>query len=183
MMKYVPNILTVIRILLIGIYLLFFYSDLNYALYYAISIFILAGITDIADGYLARKYEVISKFGQVADPFADKAMQLTCLLTLAYAYYIDPWIAWIILGKEVFLILSGVILLLYKTKIIIPSNIFGKLTTVFIYIAILLSVLKVEYVNSIFYIVVLFAAVTLVQYIAIGIHKIRKYVEHEGKHA
>src|SRR5690606_16745765 len=140
-MKHIPNILTIFRILLIGVYLIVFYSGISNAVLYAVGIFLLAGITDILDGYLARKFNVISKFGQVADPFADKGMQLTTLFTLSNKGIIDKWFVYLIFGKEFFLIISSAILLFYKTRIIIPSNLFGKATTVLIYLAIIISVL------------------------------------------
>ena len=187
MMKHVPNILTVFRILLIGVYLIVFYSDLQYATLYAVGIFLFAGVTDVLDGYLARKYDVESKFGQIADPFADKGMQLTTLFTLSSKGFIDKWIPYLILAKELFLIISGAILLLYKTKIIIPSNIFGKATTVLIYVAIIISVisgtgiLKIEapIVEYIFIGVV----ITLFQYIGIGIQKLKSFYKGDKKEA
>ncbi|HHU55499.1 MAG TPA: CDP-diacylglycerol--glycerol-3-phosphate 3-phosphatidyltransferase, partial [Acholeplasmataceae bacterium] len=156
-MKLVPNILTIFRLFLIPIYLLVFYSSIDNNLWYAIGIFLLASVTDIVDGFIARKFNAITKIGQLLDPLADKLMQLTVLLTLSLDGYIKMWVFWIILGKELLMILSGSILFLSKTKIIISSNIFGKLTTVLIYIAIILSVFKVDIVDYIFMIVITIA--------------------------
>uniref|UniRef100_UPI00359F6646 CDP-alcohol phosphatidyltransferase family protein n=1 Tax=Jeotgalibaca porci TaxID=1868793 RepID=UPI00359F6646 len=68
-MKHVPNLLTLLRLFMIPIYLLVFYMESPNALQYALFIFIGASFTEVLDGYLARKYEVVSKFGIVADPF------------------------------------------------------------------------------------------------------------------
>lgn len=185
MMKHIPNILTIFRILLIGVYLIVFYSGISNAVLYAVGIFLLAGITDVLDGYLARKFNVISKFGQVADPFADKGMQLTTLFTLSNKGIIDKWVVYLIFGKEFFLIISSAILLFYKTRIIIPSNLFGKATTVLIYLAIIISVLgevfqfNTQVVDYIFIGVVIFAGITLIQYIGIGIQKVKSFYNAE----
>lgn len=185
MMKHIPNILTMFRILLIGVYLIVFYSGISNAVLYAVGIFLLAGITDVLDGYLARKFNVISKFGQVADPFADKGMQLTTLFTLSNKGIIDKWVVYLIFGKEFFLIISSAILLFYKTRIIIPSNLFGKATTVLIYLAIIISVLgevfqfNTQVVDYIFIGVVIFAGITLIQYIGIGIQKVKSFYNAE----
>lgn len=185
MMKHIPNILTMFRILLIGVYLIVFYSGISNAVLYAVGIFLLAGITDVLDGYLARKFNVISKFGQVADPFADKGMQLTTLFTLSNKGIIDKWVVYLIFGKELFLIISSAILLFYKTRIIIPSNLFGKATTVLIYLAIIISVLgevfqfNTQVVDYIFIGVVIFAGITLIQYIGIGIQKVKSFYNAE----
>lgn len=184
-MKHIPNILTIFRILLIGVYLIVFYSGISNAVLYAVGIFLLAGITDVLDGYLARKFNVISKFGQVADPFADKGMQLTTLFTLSNKGIIDKWVVYLIFGKELFLIISSAILLFYKTRIIIPSNLFGKATTVLIYLAIIISVLgevfqfNTQVVDYIFIGVVIFAGITLIQYIGIGIQKVKSFYNAE----
>ncbi|HEY8436729.1 MAG TPA: CDP-alcohol phosphatidyltransferase family protein [Haloplasmataceae bacterium] len=184
-MKHIPNILTMFRILLIGVYLIVFYSGISNAVLYAVGIFLLAGITDVLDGYLARKFNVISKFGQVADPFADKGMQLTTLFTLSNKGIIDKWVVYLIFGKELFLIISSAILLFYKTRIIIPSNLFGKATTVLIYLAIIISVLgevfqfNTQVVDYIFIGVVIFAGITLIQYIGIGIQKVKSFYNAE----
>lgn len=185
MMKHIPNILTIFRILLIGVYLIVFYSGISNAVLYSVGIFLLAGITDVLDGYLARKFNVISKFGQVADPFADKGMQLTTLFTLSNKGIIDKWVVYLIFGKELFLIISSAILLFYKTRIIIPSNLFGKATTVLIYLAIIISVLgevfqfNTQVVDYIFIGVVIFAGITLIQYIGIGIQKVKSFYNAE----
>lgn len=178
-MKHVPNILTTIRIFLVFIYLSVFYSGHEYALPIALTIFFIAGVTDVVDGYIARKYQVISRFGQVMDPLADKMMQVTVLITLSLEHYIEYWIVYIILAKELFMILSGLVLYFSKTKIVIPSNKFGKMTTVMIYLSILLSVVEFKYINHVFSLVILLSLVTLLQYILIGLGKLKAYFKHK----
>ena len=99
-MKRVPNILTLIRLFLIPFYLMVFYSDTAHPVRWAMIIFLVASLTDIIDGYIARKYDAITKFGQVADPFADKVMQISVLYTLMDIGYIENWFFLIVLIKD-----------------------------------------------------------------------------------
>ena len=89
----VPNILTVIRLFLVPMFIIVFFSSLEKALLYSVLIFIIAGITDVLDGFIARKYNLITKWGQVVDPFADKMMQLTVLVCFSIKKYISVWFA------------------------------------------------------------------------------------------
>ena len=77
----IPNILTTLRILLIPFYL-FLFSNHYYV--FALLIFILASITDIYDGYFARKYNYVTNFGSFFDPFADKLLVISSLVTFLY---------------------------------------------------------------------------------------------------
>ncbi|WP_242942339.1 CDP-diacylglycerol--glycerol-3-phosphate 3-phosphatidyltransferase [Hathewaya proteolytica] len=129
-----PNILTLIRLLLIPLFLLVFFSNAEHSLILSIVIFIISGITDILDGYLARKHNLITKLGTVLDPLADKLMLLTVLISLTIKKVIPNCVPIIILIKESIMIMGGI--LLYKKNTVIPSNIFGKLSTFFFYIAI-----------------------------------------------
>ena len=136
MPRYVPNIITSIRFLLVPIYILVFYSDMNNSLLYATLIFALAGITDMLDGYIARKYDLITKLGTVLDPLADKLMQLTVLVTFTSKNYIPMWAIVIIGIKEILMILGGLILYYGKNDIAIPSDKYGKFATVMFYVTI-----------------------------------------------
>lgn len=80
MFKHLPNILTIIRFLLIPVIVLFALNN-NYIA--AIVVLTISGITDILDGYIARRFNLISDFGKLMDPFADKATQLTILVVLS----------------------------------------------------------------------------------------------------
>ena len=93
----IPNILTIFRIVLVPIYLLIFFSDLPNKVLLAGLVFILAGVTDVLDGYIARKNNLITKLGTVLDPFADKLMSFTVLLSFTIAGFIPAWII-LILG-------------------------------------------------------------------------------------
>ena len=76
----VPNVLTMIRLLLVPVYVVLFVSGQKYA---ALVTFLAASLTDLLDGRIARKYNLITDFGKLVDPFADKVMVLTALLSMA----------------------------------------------------------------------------------------------------
>lgn len=120
-----PNLLTVLRILLIPV----FYSLYQKGLYgCALLVFLLASFTDFLDGYLARKWNQITNFGKLADPAADKIMVLTALYCLAANGRI-PWIApVVILCKELAMVLGSLFML--GKKVVVQANIWGKLATV-----------------------------------------------------
>ncbi|MGM0379361.1 MAG: CDP-diacylglycerol--glycerol-3-phosphate 3-phosphatidyltransferase [Bacillota bacterium] len=128
-----PNKISVFRLFLVPIYLFVF---IKYNINYAIIIFLIAGISDFLDGYIARKYNLITSFGKVIDPLADKLMLISVLASLVYAGYIPIIIFFIIFIKEIFLIFSGILLYFKKEKVVIASNTYGKLSTIFFYLAI-----------------------------------------------
>lgn len=140
-MKHLPNILTMMRLFLIPVFIYLFFSGTEEAHVYALLIYLLAGLTDVLDGYLARKYQVISVTGIVLDPLADKLMLLTALICLAMDGIVPPWILAVILAAEGTLILAGLFMYFRKNKDNIPSNKFGKAATVAFAVAVCLMVL------------------------------------------
>ncbi|GAB6107164.1 CDP-diacylglycerol--glycerol-3-phosphate 3-phosphatidyltransferase [Fusibacter bizertensis] len=140
-MKNIPNILTAIRLALVPVFPIVYFSNYESAHYLALIIFIFAGVTDFLDGYIARRYQYITPFGTVFDPLADKLMLLTALISLYSDRIIPFWVLLIMLIKELFMIVAGIYLYMRKAKLIIPSNVFGKLATVVFSLAIALLLL------------------------------------------
>ena len=134
MFKHLPNILTIIRFLLIPIIIIFALKD-NYIT--TIIILTISGLTDILDGYIARHFNFITDFGKLMDPLADKATQITLLAVLTIQKIIPLWILVIVLLKE-FLMVSGASFL-YGKELVVSSKWYGKLATVLFYIAIVCS--------------------------------------------
>jgi cardiolipin synthase len=126
--------LTLFRLALIPVFPLVFFSNLEHNFLYALVIFLLAGITDILDGAIARKYNLITKWGIVLDPLADKLMLICVLICLFLDSYIPKAVVIVVILKEFFMILSGIFL--YKKDTVIPSNILGKASTFLFYIAV-----------------------------------------------
>ena len=129
-----PNLLTVLRMVMIPIVIAFFTADLPY---WALAFFLLAEFTDFLDGRIARKYNLITTFGKVMDPLADKLMLMTTLFCLYATDRIPLWVPVVICVKECSMITIGA--LLYRKDIVLPANFFGKLATVLFTAAVLLS--------------------------------------------
>ena len=138
MFKHVPNILTIVRFLLIPVIIVFAMKD-NYVA--TIIVLTISGITDILDGYIARKFNFITDFGKLMDPLADKATQVTLLAILAIQKIIPFWIIAIVLLKE-FCMIAGASFL-YGKELVVSSKWYGKLSTVLFYIAIVGSLVTI----------------------------------------
>lgn len=141
MLKYVPNILTIIRFLLIPPIVITIAGE-NFIL--ALIFLILSAITDVLDGAIARKFDLVSDFGKLVDPLADKATQLAILVTLAVKGIIPFWILAIVIIKE-FAMISGASFL-YGKELVVSSKWYGKLATVLFYVAIGCSLI-IRYLN------------------------------------
>ena len=140
MLKHVPNILTIIRLLLIQIIIFYIFTG-NYIL--AFVFFTISGLTDIADGFIARKFNLISNFGKLMDPLADKLTQIATLTSLVLTNIIPIWILLIVLLKE-FIMICGASFL-YGKDVVVYSKWYGKLATVLFYIAIVISLLLKQF--------------------------------------
>lgn len=122
----VPNVLSLIRLLMVPVYILLFIRGERYP---ALIVFCAACLTDLFDGYIARKYSLITNLGKLLDPFADKVMVLSAMFSLAIGNQaippVLPWAAVIVLlAKELMMILGG--LLLLKKGIVVYSSMIGK---------------------------------------------------------
>ena len=136
MLKYVPNALTIIRFLLIPIIVISIFNG-NYII--AFIFFTISGITDIADGFIARKFNLISNFGKLMDPLADKLTQICTIASLTLIHMIPIGILAIVLLKE-FIMVAGASFL-YGKDVVVYSKWYGKLATVLFYLAIVFSLL------------------------------------------
>ncbi|SHM49082.1 CDP-diacylglycerol--glycerol-3-phosphate 3-phosphatidyltransferase [Phytopseudomonas punonensis] len=99
----IPNLLTVLRVLLIPIFILLFYMPFSWSYWAASAVFAFAAVTDWLDGYLARRWEQSTPFGAFLDPVADKLMVATALVLLV-AEHANLWLtlpAAIIIGREI----------------------------------------------------------------------------------
>lgn len=142
MLKYVPNILTIIRFLLIPpIVITIAYEEFILALIFLI----LSAITDVLDGTIARRFNFVTDFGKLVDPLADKATQTAILITLAVKEIIPFWILAIVIVKE-FAMIAGASFL-YGKELVVSSKWYGKLATVLFYVAIACSLI-IRYLNA-----------------------------------
>ncbi len=143
-----PNLITVFRIILVPVYLSLFFSDIDNKVFILGMIFMIAGVSDVLDGYIARKYNLISKLGSALDPFADKLMSFTVLITFTAIGLIPFWILIPMIIKEVIMITGGIILYLKHGKAVIPSNIYGKIATFSLYAAVLSIIINMNMIVS-----------------------------------
>ena len=143
MAKHIPNILTVLRFLLIPFIVYYTIVD-QYLL--AFIFLTISGLTDVLDGFIARKFNFITNFGKLIDPLADNTTQIAVLLTLAFKDIIPFWIIIVVAIKEATMIAGASFL--YGKELVVSSKWFGKLATVLFYIAIVCS-FGIKYWNTI----------------------------------
>ncbi len=122
----IPNLLTLLRLLLVPVYAVLFIQGRKYP---ALIVFLVACFTDLLDGFLARKLGQITDFGKLVDPFADKVMVLAAMFSMALGNAaipaVIPWTAvLILLAKEVVMVAGGLVML--KHGIVVYSNLIGK---------------------------------------------------------
>lgn len=117
----VPNGLTMLRMALLPVYWVVF---LHGKRYWALAVFIAASLTDLLDGHIARKHHLITNFGKLMDPLADKLMVLSVMLSLALSG-LAPWPALLVLLlKELTMVIGGALML--KRHIVVASKPIGK---------------------------------------------------------
>ena len=122
------NKITIFRVILVPVLLVLMYWDFPGHMYWSLAVFILASVSDFADGYIARHYNQVSDFGKFMDPLADK-----CLTTAAFIYMVtdhvcSPVVLAVILFRE--FAVAGVRMLAAETGTVIAANMWGKVKTV-----------------------------------------------------
>jgi CDP-diacylglycerol---glycerol-3-phosphate 3-phosphatidyltransferase len=96
-----PNLLTILRILSIPVLVVVLLTDFEGRAITAFSIFLIASLTDMVDGFLARKHKMVTVFGQLLDPTADKLLIASVLICLVGRGVVPAWMAVIIIGREI----------------------------------------------------------------------------------
>lgn len=160
----VPNTLTLFRILLIPAYLLIFFSTIPFHIEIALAIMLLAGLTDIIDGYIARTYNQITPFGIMMDPLADKLMMIAVIFSLFETERISLWATLLFVARDLGMIVTSAIFH-FRGKKTVPANVFGKVTTVLFYLVFPLLMYRYPYAEEILWAVMAFSIVTSGVYI------------------
>ena len=126
-----PNKLTVLRVLMIPVFLFFLLVDVAgpAGKWIAAAVFILASLTDFLDGHIARKYNLVTNFGKFMDPLADKLLVCSAMICLIPSGKLAPAIVIIIIARE--FIISGFRLVASDNGIVIAASYWGKFKTVF----------------------------------------------------
>lgn len=166
-----PNKLTVLRVIMIPVFLVFLLTDCagGASKYIAAAVFVLASLTDMLDGRIARKYNLVTNFGKFMDPLADKLLVCSALIAFVELGYLPAWIVIIIISRE--FIISGFRLIAADKGVVIAANYWGKFKTTFQMIMTILLILQLDYpyadtVEWIFvYIALALTVISLVDYI------------------
>ena len=139
-----PNKLTVFRVILIIPFVLFLLTDLggDYSDWISLAIFIIASLTDMLDGKIARKYNLVTNFGKFMDPLADKLLVSAALICLIEMERIPAWIVVIIISRE--FIISGFRLIASDNNIVIAASYWGKFKTTFQMIMVCLMLVNIS---------------------------------------
>lgn len=144
-----PNILSIIRLCLVPVFVIIYFSGSEAAHFWAAVIYALATFTDFLDGYLARKYNLITNLGKVLDPLGDKMLTFAVLACLSLDNIIPDWIVLIYFAKEIMMGLGGLLIHRRARVEIPPSNMLGKTATVlFFVICVLLMLFDVGHTAS-----------------------------------
>ena len=126
-----PNKLTVLRVLMVPFFVLFMLTDLGGVAnkWIALAIFVVASLTDLLDGKIARKYNLVTNFGKFMDPLADKLLVCSAMICLIENGSLAAWIVIVIIARE--FIISGFRLVASDNGIVIAASYWGKFKTVF----------------------------------------------------
>lgn len=179
-----PNKLTIFRVILIlpfvvlllgnywewGIVTAVFGGVSEYVDYIAAAIFIIASLTDMLDGQIARKYNLVTNFGKFMDPLADKLLVCSAMICLVEMERLPAWIVIIIIARE--FIISGFRLVASDNGVVIAASYWGKFKTTFQMLMVIVLILNIQ--NSFFqilgtvliYVSLVLTVVSLVDYIA-----------------
>ena len=125
-----PNKLTIARIIMIPFFVAFLMYDITGSAdkWIALTLFVVASLTDLLDGYLARKYHLVTNFGKFMDPLADKLLVCSALICFTSTGQLPAWITIIIIARE--FIISGFRLIAADNGIVIAASYWGKFKTV-----------------------------------------------------
>ena len=178
----IPNVLTMIRLILVPVFVVLFLRGYRMA---SLGVFVGASLTDMLDGYLARKLNQITDFGKLFDPLADKLMVLSAMVCQGIAG-VFPWAAIIIVAcKELLMVVGG--LLMLKNDIVVYSNYLGKAAQVCFIASLVLAFFHDELAAQgmqldiiLLWITVALALCAMVVYIIGSVRTVRKQRKTEG---
>lgn len=140
----IPNMLSIFRLVLIPLYVSIYLNAKDSADYYlASAILAVSCLTDLIDGQIARKFQMISTVGKILDPFADKVTQFTLLVCLAIRHNVLWGVAGLVFIKEIFQLVAGIIAFKHG-RMLKGAQITGKVCTTVLFVSLILMVMLPE---------------------------------------
>lgn len=133
-----PNFITLCRILMIPFFISFLVYNYNL---YAFGVFLLAGISDALDGFIARTSKKKTRLGTILDPMADKLLLSSSFLTMTIIQKMPAWVSIIVISRDIIIIIGALMLLLFYEGLNISPSILGKGTTLFQILYVILTLL------------------------------------------
>lgn len=163
-----PNKLTMFRVILIPFFIVFLLvPGIPAGKWIALAIFIVASLTDLLDGKIARKYNLVTNFGKFMDPLADKLLVCAALICLIELERIPSWIVIIIISRE--FIISGFRLVAADNQVVIAASYWGKFKTTFQMVMVCLMIANMDALSLltqiVMWIAVVLTIVSLVDYL------------------
>ncbi|MDO4462947.1 MAG: CDP-diacylglycerol--glycerol-3-phosphate 3-phosphatidyltransferase [Bacillota bacterium] len=163
-----PNKLTIFRVILIPFFIVFLLVPITPVdKWIALAIFIIASLTDLLDGKIARKYGLVTNFGKFMDPLADKLLVCSALICLIELDRIPSWMVIVIIARE--FIISGFRLVAADNGVVIAASYWGKFKTTFQMVAVCLLIADIEalglFTQIVLWIAVILTVVSLVDYL------------------
>ncbi|MFO8165922.1 MAG: CDP-alcohol phosphatidyltransferase family protein [Thermodesulfobacteriota bacterium] len=122
----IPNLLTVLRVLLVPIFIIYIINDRAMG---SLIIFLIASISDALDGFIARIFHQKSDLGAHLDPLADKILLISAYITLAVLKMIPPWLAILIISRDVIILLGVLVLYINRRPVKVHPSLLSKSTT------------------------------------------------------
>ncbi len=122
----IPNLISTLRIILVPIFIIYLINERFLA---ALAVFIVAGLSDGADGLVARLLNQKSRLGSYLDPLADKFLLIAAFIVLAVRNFIPPWLTVIVITRDILILLGVLILFLNKQDFKIKPSVLSKITT------------------------------------------------------
>ena len=164
-----PNKLTIARVIMIPFFVLFLLTGLGGAAskWIALAIFIIASLTDLLDGHIARKYNLVTNFGKFMDPLADKLLVCAAMICLVEMGRLPAWIVIVIISRE--FIISGFRLIASDNGRVIAASYWGKFKTTFQMLMICLMIADIAQIAvvtaAVMWIALVLTVVSLVDYL------------------
>ena len=172
-----PNKLTILRMIMIIPFVVFMLVPIGgTGKWIALALFVIASLTDLLDGKIARKYNLVTTFGKFMDPLADKLLVCSALICLVEMGKIPAWIVIIIVSRE--FIISGFRLVASDNGVVIAASYWGKFKTTFQMIAVVLLIVGIPALSmvttAVVWIALVLTVISLVDYITKNVNVLKE---------